>query len=199
LCRADARCPPSPRRLRRINWIPAFARMTREDIFAKERGVLIDELIFLGVGNKDRADDGVGPLMAEALALDEDLKKRGVFVSPHSGEGVSLMDVWRDAALVVIVDAMKSGQKAGTICRLDAAKDKLGAGVFRYSSHLFGLAEAVEMSRAMKRLPRKTIIFGIEGADFTFGEPMTPAVKKAFKKVISLVRQEFDGAGLDDA
>ncbi|MFA6279905.1 MAG: hydrogenase maturation protease [Bdellovibrionales bacterium] len=149
-------------------------------------------ILFLGVGNLHRADDSVGPALAEKLAADKTFMQKGVEVQPHSGEGVSLMHVWAGAERVVIVDAMKSGATVGSIHRFDAINEPLHHDVFRYSSHLFGLAEATEMARALGSLPKAMIIYGIEGYEFTFGEAMSPTVAKALKKVEKAVRKEFD-------
>ena len=148
-------------------------------------------LLFLGVGNLYRADDGVGPLLAQKLADDKKLIKLGVDVSPHSGEGVSLMHLWEGADKVVIVDAMKSGGKLGSVHRFDAMAQTLNHGVFRYSSHLFGLAEATEMARALGKLPKAMIIYGIEGIEFTFGAAMSPKVAAQLPKLEKAVRKEF--------
>ena len=150
------------------------------------------KILFLGVGNLHRADDGVGPALAHRLAEDKAFPKKGVEVLPHFGEGVSLMNLWEGADRVVIVDAMKSGARAGSVHRFDAVGEKLNHGVFRYSSHLFGLAEATEMSRQLGSLPKSMIIYGIEGRNFTFGDPMSPSVTRAMNKVESLVRKEFE-------
>lgn len=147
-------------------------------------------VLFIGVGNLHRADDGVGPSLAEKLSCDPEFKKQGVVAQPHSGEGASLIHLWQDVERVVIVDAMKSGLRCGTVRRFDVAKEKLNHGIFRYSSHLFSLAEAVEMSRQLGSLPKHMIIYGIEGKEFTFGAKMSPSVAKSMAKVEEAVRKE---------
>lgn len=149
--------------------------------------------LFLGVGNLHRADDGVGPLLAERLAADPVFATKGITIQPHSGEGASLMHIWEGAGKVVIVDAMKSGGTLGEVRRFDAVKETLHHGVFRYSSHLFGLAEAVEMSRTLETLPQEMIIYGIEGEEFTFGADRSPEVEKVLAEVEAAVRKEFVG------
>ena len=46
---------------------------------------------------------------------------------------------------------------------LDARTSRLPMGQFRCSTHALGVAEAIELARALDRLPRKLIVFGIEG------------------------------------
>jgi len=148
-------------------------------------------ILFLGVGNLHRADDGVGPALALKLADDKLFMKKGIEVQPHSGEGASLIHLWEGAERVVIVDAMKSGARCASVHRFDAITQPLHYGVFRYSSHLFGLAEAVEMSRQLGTLPKAMIIYGIEGRNFTFGDPMSSSVLKAMWRVEKSVRDDF--------
>ncbi|MCL2469500.1 MAG: hydrogenase maturation protease [Alphaproteobacteria bacterium] len=143
--------------------------------------------LFLGIGNAQRGDDAVGPMLAEKLQdLDTDFA-----ILPHSGEGASLIHLWTGKEKVVVVDAMKTSKRTGTIHRFEAHHEKLHYGVFRYSSHLFGLAEAVETSRALGLLPKTLIIYGIEGKDFTMGAPLTPAVAKALTRVEKKVREDL--------
>ncbi len=149
------------------------------------------KLLFLGVGNRHRADDGVGPYVAERLTASGALFKRGVEILPHGGEGATLMFLWEGADKVVVVDAMKSKRKAGFVQRFEPHKEKLETGVFRYSSHLFGLAEAVEMARALGKLPKEMVVFGIEGKVFDFDKPMSRIVEKTARDVAAAVLKEF--------
>ncbi len=151
------------------------------------------KILFLGVGNPDRGDDGVGPMLAKKLSDDPDLKKAGVEVLPHFGEGGSLMDLWEGTNLTVVVDAMKSKAPVGTVRRIDASNEKIEGGLFNYSSHLFSLGEAVEMARLLGRLPKRLIVYGIEGANFAFGAPLSQEVEAAMVKVERDVRGEFLG------
>ena len=40
---------------------------------------------------------------------------------------------------------------------------------FRSSTHAFGVGDAVELARALGRLPRRVVVYGVEGADFAAG------------------------------
>lgn len=152
-------------------------------------------LLFLGVGNQHRGDDAVGPLLAQKFSSHEGLLGLGVDVIDHGGEGASLIQLWEGMDKVVIVDAMKTGLAQGVIRRFDVLAEKLNGGVFRYSSHLFGLAEAVEMARQLGKLPKEMIIYGIEGRDFDFGSPPAPPVEKAMREVEKAVLKDF-GVGV---
>jgi hydrogenase maturation protease len=101
------------------------------------------------------------------------------------------MELWVGARKVVIVDAMTSGAPVGTVRRFDAAADRLSGGTFYYSSHLFSLAEAVEMARQLNRLPESLIVYGIEGHSYSFGAPLSPEVEAALPALEEAVRGEF--------
>jgi len=146
---------------------------------------LIPAPLILGIGNRFRVDDGVG------LAVAERLRALGFPAGEHSGEGAGLMEAWEGQDRVIIADATQSGAPPGTIRRLDAAEERLETGLFRYSSHLFGLAEAVEMARALGRLPRDLVIWGIEGGEWGFGESLTLAADQAAGEVVRRIAAEI--------
>lgn len=140
--------------------------------------------LILCIGNRYRQDDALGPLAADRLSA------MGLPVLELSGEGAGLIEAWTGGGLVVVVDALQSGAPAGTLRRIDVGREPLPAGLFRYSSHRFGLAEAVETARALNRLPDRLILFGVEGAAFGFGETLSPAVAAVFDDLLAQVADE---------
>ena len=133
--------------------------------------------LVIGVGNRFRSDDGVGPFVADLLATS------GVAVREESGEGASLIAAFEDRDFVVIVDAMKSGATPGTVRRFDAHTEILPPDLFHYSSHQFGVAEAVETARALGRLPNAMFVFAVEGASYAYGDDLAPEVESAARNV----------------
>jgi hydrogenase maturation protease len=67
----------------------------------------------------------------------------------------------------------------------------LPAGVFRSSTHAFGVGDAVELARALGRLPRRVVVYGVEGAGFESGAPLSPAVAAAVDDVVSRLEEEL--------
>ena len=133
----------------------------------------------IGIGHLFRRDDGIGPAVAEALTLP------GVEVLVHHGEGTDLMARWQGRDRVVAIDATASGTAPGTIRVWDAVAAPLPAGLFPKSSHQFGLAEAIELSRLLGRLPAALTVIGIEGADFSAGQGLSPAVAAALPQAVA--------------
>jgi hydrogenase maturation protease len=148
--------------------------------------------LLVGIGAELRGDDAVGLRVAETA---RPRVPPGVEVRVLAEDATTLVEWWAGAELVVLVDAMRSAQPPGGVTRLDLLEPghgavAVGAGVLR-SSHAFGVAEALALGRALGRLPARLIAYGIEGADFGVGAPMTPAVTAAVDKVVGRVVEEF--------
>jgi hydrogenase maturation protease len=134
-------------------------------------------VLVIGVGNPDRGDDGAGPRVVALLLA------RGVNAVDHAGDGLALIDLWKDRSRVVIVDAMVTGGVPGSILRFDTDRAPLPRRVFHMSSHVFGLAEGLEMARILGRLPAALIVYGIEGESFCLGAGLSGPVEGACRRV----------------
>jgi hydrogenase maturation protease len=143
-------------------------------------------LAVIGIGNEFRQDDGVGILAARRLRT---LLPADIAVYEESGEGARLMDCWSGYTDVIVIDAVNSGGRSGSIHRLDASRDEIPRNLFNYSTHTFSLAEAVETARVLDRLPARCLIFGIEGEFFGFGAELSEPVAIALEKVIQEIEQ----------
>ena len=148
--------------------------------------------VVVGVGNALRGDDAVGIAVAERLRgrVPED-----VDIVECEQEPSRLLDAWGDADLALVVDACASGGEPGTIHRFDASGDPLPSRVFRSSTHAFGVGDAVEVARALDRLPRNVVVFGVEGAQFAAGTALSPEVGSAVEQVAEEVIRDLEGDG----
>jgi len=147
----------------------------------------------VGVGNALRGDDAVG--LEVARLLDGTLPA-GVRLVECEGEPVSLLSSWENCDTAIVVDATESGREPGTVRRLAAHDGPLPPELQRASTHLLGVAEAVELARALGRLPGRTIVYGIEGAAFDTGAPLSEAVQAAAAEVAASIRRELsEGPG----
>jgi hydrogenase maturation protease len=138
----------------------------------------------IGVGNAFGSDDAAGLAVARALT---GRLRPGVSALEHEGDPSGLLDAWAGAELVVLVDATASGAKPGTVHVLDASERPLPAGLGGTSTHAFGVAQAIELARALGRLPPRVVVVGIEGERFTAGTTPTPAVAAAVEPACEAV------------
>ncbi|MGH2935000.1 MAG: hydrogenase maturation protease [Gaiellaceae bacterium] len=146
--------------------------------------------VVIGVGNELRGDDAVGLVVARLL---EHKVPAGVRVTCCEGEPVSLLAAWDGHDHAVVVDATQSGAEPGTIRRLAAHDGPLPPALGGSSTHLLGLADAVELARALGRLPAPTIVYGIEGEAFATGTGLSDVVAAAANRVVAAVLRELNG------
>jgi hydrogenase maturation protease len=145
--------------------------------------------LVVGVGNPLRGDDAAGVLVAAALDAAD-----GVDVMVSDGDPGELIERWAGTDVVVIVDAMRGGRPVGEVLAVDVSDDPLPAGIRLGSSHHLGVAEAVELARALDRLPRRVVVVGIEGRAFGVGDPLSPRVEAAVPIAAALARDEVHRA-----
>ena len=142
----------------------------------------------IGIGNPQRGDDGTGNRALAALAADP---PPGSELVEAPGDMLALFERWAEADEVILIDAMAPGEAPGRIVRIDAGRAALKPALENFaSSHVFNLAEAIELARALGRLPRRLIVFGIEGATFTPGAALSDAVAAALPELVRQVREE---------
>jgi hydrogenase maturation protease len=80
---------------------------------------------------------------------------------------------------VVVVDAVRTGRPTGAVSVVDVATDPLPAHPGAGGSHGFGVAEAVELSRVLGRLPRRLVVVGVEAGTFGQGAALSREVERA--------------------
>lgn len=142
---------------------------------ATQRGPLV-----IGLGSPDRGDDAVGSAVARAVAT----RRPEVTVLDHEDPS-ALLDLWAGHSPVVVVDAVRSGAQAGTVHWLETgpAASPVSTRAWTHSghggTHAVGLAEMVELGRALGRLPAHLVVVGIEAERFDYGAPLTPRVAAA--------------------
>jgi hydrogenase maturation protease len=147
----------------------------------------VSDVLIFGCGNEDRGDDGAGLLVARRL------RELGIDAREHQGDMLSLMDDWRGAAEVVVIDAMRSGAAPGTVAVWNVPEDPLPRNSFRCSTHALGVADAVELARTLDGLPAKLMIYGIEGRQFHRGGPISVEVAQAIERLAGELERKHGG------
>lgn len=142
--------------------------------------------LVIGVGNRWRADDGLGPRALDALAE----QTAGVVdLIALDGEPARLVAAWAGRFHVVVIDAVRSGDPPGTIHRVEG----LDLGLTDRSSpssHGAGVAAAVAIGRALDRLPDRLVVLGIEPERVEHGDDLSAPVAAAFDELVERVAEE---------
>ena len=143
--------------------------------------------VLIGIGNPWRGDDGIGHAVVYALQ-----DTPGLTTATTFGEPAELMDLWQGHDPVILVDAIVTGAVPGTLHRLDAAEPLPRTA--RYSSHGIGLADAIELARALDALPANLVIYGIEPACLEDGASLSPELADRIAEVAARIRAELEGS-----
>lgn len=144
-------------------------------------------IVIIGIGNEFGRDDAVGLVVARVL---KEKGPPGVRIVEASGEPTSLIEMWNGADIVILIDAVRTGARAGTIYRVDAHAEPIPASLACHSTHAIGIVEAVELARVLNRLPPRLIIYGIEGRDFAVGIGLSQDVQAAADDVSMRIADE---------
>lgn len=136
-------------------------------------------MLIIACGNRDRADDAAGILVAERLRV------LGVDAKTSSGDVPDLMEAWSTSDDVIVVDCIVSGAAPGTVHVWDASRPL--ASQFSGSTHGLGVGEAIELARAMGCLPARLRVYGIEGKNFEIGGAVSAEVSHGIAEVVTRI------------
>jgi hydrogenase maturation protease len=140
----------------------------------------------IAFGNAYRSDDAAGLVVAKRL------RERGVEAVELEGEPVALLDIFEGCEAAVLIDTVRSDAAPGTVRRFDLGDARLPEQLRGASStHLVGVGEAIELARALDRLPPRVILFGVEGERFEAGTRLSTAVEAAVEPLVELVLAEL--------
>jgi len=140
--------------------------------------------LVVGVGHPDRGDDAVGLLVAEAVGTARpDLDVR-LLTDP-----LALVDLLPVVEVAVVVDAAVTGSPAGTVHVFDATHAPLPGlqpgGLA--SSHGLSPGDAIELARALGRIPARLAVVAVEIDAVDLGQPPQPAVVAAVQHAVAQV------------
>ena len=145
--------------------------------------------LVIGLGHPDRGDDAVGPVVTRLLAPQV---PAGVEVAERD-DPMDLVLRWGGRAWVVVVDAVVSGASPGTVTVAEIADGGTGGRDWSRlalgGTHAFGLAEAVDLSRALGRLPARVTLVGIEAGNVAGGCGLSAMVAAAVPDAVEAVRR----------
>jgi len=154
-------------------------------------------VVVIGVGNEFRGDDGAGPAVLRTI---QDLLPPGVELLVSDGEPTQLLEAWTGACLAIVVDAVAGGQAApGTLHRVVVDADELtpaAEATTPASTHGLGLGTAIDLARALGRMPARLIVHGVQASDFSQGVGLSATVAAAVDQLAAAVLADLrEGSG----
>jgi hydrogenase maturation protease len=140
--------------------------------------------LVVGIGNAFRGDDDAGLAVARLMKQEQ---PAGVVILELNNNVTALIDHLPGYDVAMIVDATKSGSSPGTIHRIDASATPLSEPETTRSTHGMTVGSMLELARAQRILPKKVLVYGIEGKQFEHGTPLAPEVEKAVRIVAQMI------------
>ena len=142
-------------------------------------------------GNPAAGDDAVG-LIAVSWARKQ-LEALSDVEVIEGGPGIRALDLLEGAEAVVAVDAVHlpaDHRQPGRLVRAAATAEGLGEELATaFSSHGFGLADAVALANALGSDTR-VVFVGVEAADVTMGRPLSAPVAAALPGLVGMILTE---------
>ncbi len=154
-------------------------------------------MLLLGVGNRMRGDDGVGPAVADGVA---ELGIEGLEIGTETDPLGLLERLLRPAghAHVVVVDATAPRGRPGRLHVVEVSDDPLAARSSPVGTHGLGLAQVVELARALDLLPPRLTVVGVEAMSWGLGQGLSDPVRDRLAVVVCLTAG-LRGEGSDRA
>jgi len=147
------------------------------------RGNRVKALV-VGIGNDLRGDDDAGPAAARMMKREQ---PADVTILELTNDVTALIDHLPGFDVAMIIDSTQSGSPPGTIHRFDASTIPLPESPSTRSTHGMTVGSVLELARIQQQLPRRVLVYGIEGKQFTHGSSLTPEVERAVRIVVHMI------------
>lgn len=159
-------------------------------------------ILVIGMGNPYRCDDGIGLQVAKNLSK---ILPEKVNVQTYNNCGLEIMDLWQKYDCVYLIDAVSTGlkcdlsgseaeeQRPGRLYRFDAVAKPLPP-IFstKHSTHCFSIHETIALCKNLEMMPKKLIIYGIEGQSFHIGTELSEKVRQAISDITDCIKKEIE-------
>ncbi len=146
-------------------------------------------ILILGLGNPLQGDDGIGCRVAQAL--EQHALPDHVEVLDGGTPGIGLINLFEGRERVIIIDAAEIGQEPGTVVRFRPEEVSLTGSTQRFSLHRTGVADALNLARALSIQLPEIVVFGVQPARVDWSDTLSPAVQAAVPQVIEAIDREL--------
>ena len=146
------------------------------------------KITILGIGNLLLKDEGIGIHLVQKLAGVVDDANVKIVDAGTYPDFLSLVDDNLDK--LVIVDAVKTGDKPGTIYRF-SSDDIDSDFALPVSAHDIGVVDSLRTMALFNKQPKSTVVIGIEPKTIDFGLDLSPEIEERLPEIVNLVLREI--------
>jgi hydrogenase maturation protease len=151
-------------------------------------------VVILGIGNTILTDEGVGVRAAEALLEGYDLPAN-VEVVDGGTAGMELLEPLSNLDLLIVLDAVKRGQPAGSVVKLSGQEVPV---FFRskLSPHQISICDVLASLEFIGDKPKDMVLIGVEPESLELGLELTPTVAAQIPAMVDLAVAELVARGV---
>jgi len=149
---------------------------------------LVKRVVIVGVGNPLLGDDGVGIVVARELMKRK--LPRFVDVMELGTRSLEILTRIEGYSKVVFIDAVRSGKAPGSVTVFRAGKALVSGPENLMSLHELDLVATIRIGRLTEKLPKSTIIVGIEPERIDTGLSLSQAVSRSVLEAANTALEE---------
>lgn len=147
-------------------------------------------IVLIGIGQKLRGDDAIGPAAVEAWEEEFSADMPSVRIEISQLPGLELLGLFENADVAILVDAVQSGDEVGTVHIVGLDK-LISFGASSKSVHGFGVAETLALGQKVdpKTIPDQVIIIGIEAKQMNIGQGISPEILGKLPEIVTVINK----------
>ena len=151
-------------------------------------------VLVLGIGNLVMSDDGVGVMVAQRLQAGFRFPGH-VEILDGGTLGLDLLPKLENITNLIMIDAVETGQKAGTCVRLCGQELPIALQT-KISAHQMGLKDLLAVSELMGHSPKEMVLIGVQPGSIEMEIGLTTEVEAQLETLISNVLIELTNWGI---
>jgi len=145
--------------------------------------------LIVGLGSP-YGDDKIGWVACEQLKMDIGHLSTVDFVTCDRS-GLEWLTKMSDAGQVLFVDAMRSGEKPGTVRKIDLSADQWSEYPAKLSSHGINIMDAIDLAQSLGELPETISVWGVEIEHCNVEGGLSDSVKTALPTLLANIKSEI--------
>jgi hydrogenase maturation protease len=146
----------------------------------------------MGLGNILLSDEGVGVKAMEELQNRYDCSGPVEFIDGGT-IGLELLPYFEGRSHILIIDAVKTGRKPGTIVKIEDPPAYFSS---KTSPHQIGLADVMGIAVITDNMPQNISLFGIEPKQLSTRLDLSPEVARNLSRLVDMVAEELKAVGI---
>ncbi len=146
-------------------------------------------VLVLGIGNLIMSDDGIGVRVVQLLA-ERYRYPAGVTILDGGTLGLDLLPRLEGVERLLVVDAVETGQPAGTLVRM-AGEEVPVVLETKVSPHQMGLKDLLAVAMLQGFAPREMVLWGVQPALIELGTDLSEAVAARLETLVGKVLVEL--------